>query len=89
MVLTLHSLYIVLLRGSGLKHIQHKNDWLVYEFKPYLFFVIGVLSIIFKSNVTLTTWHAFIAFVSIATLFLSGAYILMVRSDYRVRASRK
>ena len=72
-----------------MKHIQHKNDWLVYEFKPYFFFVIGLLSLILKKNVTLSSGQTFIAFVSIATLFLAGAYILMVRSDYRVRASRK
>lgn len=89
MVLNLHYLYVLLRKGSGLKHIQHKNDWLVYEFKPYFFFAIGALSILLKRNVALSSGQTFIAFVSIATLFLAGAYILMVRSDYRVRASRK
>lgn len=76
-------------RGLRVKHINNKNDWLTYEFKPYFFFGLGLLSIILKSNVNLSSGSSFIAFVSIATLFLSGAYILMVRSDYRMKASRK
>jgi len=75
--------------GLIVKHISHKNDWLTYEFKPYFFFALGFLSVILKSNVNLSSGSNFIAFVSIATLFLSGAYILMVRSDYRLKASRK
>jgi hypothetical protein len=72
-----------------MKHIQDKNDWLSYEFKPYFFFAIGLLGMILKKNLTLSTSQNVVAYLSISMMFVGGAMILYWRNDYRQRTSRK
>ena len=71
-----------------MKHIQQKNDWLSYEFKPYFFILIGLIGLISKKNLNLTTGQNVIAYISIAFLFVISAKIIVWRSQYRTRASR-
>lgn len=71
-----------------MKHIQDKNDWLSYEFKPYFFFLLAMISLFVKKNLPLTNGQNFIAYISIAVLFASGVKIILWRNEYRRKTSR-
>ncbi len=71
-----------------MKHIQDKNDWLSYEFKPFYLFGLGFISLFVKKNLVLSNAQNTVAYLSIAALFVIGTLILFWRNEYRRKASR-